>query len=95
MRRAWIAALILAVACRAPVPAVATVDRVCVAARDSLQLVLDSTRSRLREQVVLIRLTEQQAKRYAKIVGRDPSQSRFIVGWMNRAFQGVVPDSVQ
>jgi hypothetical protein len=76
-------------ACSRPVPP-PTVAVAC----DSLRLVVDSLRARAAEQRVLFRLAEQQMKRYAKIVARDPGQTRFIVGWTTRAFAGVLlPDS--
>lgn len=53
---------------------------------------VDSLQNRLREQIVLIKLTELQCKRYAKIVQKNPSQSIFIVGWIDRAFEGTVPE---
>lgn len=50
-----------------------------VAKRDSLERVI-------RRYKLNLSITEDQCMRYAKIVSRDPSQSRFIVGWTARAF---------
>lgn len=94
MRRALAILAALALGCAAPKPAAAPVaDSVCLRRADSLTFVVDSLRSRAQEQRVLVLLAEQQMKRYAKIVGRDPTQARFIVGWTNRAFAGVLLDS--
>lgn len=83
-------------ACSTPVPPYRTDQPAAVTQGcDSLRTALDSARSRAAEQRVLFRLAEQQMKRYAKIVGRDPTQARFIVGWTNRAFSGVLPDSAR
>lgn len=86
-------AMLLVAGCQpAPVPPpVVVVDVACLVSRDSLAALLDSARAQLREQVVLVRLAEQQMMRYARIVQRDPTQSRFVVGWTRRAFSGVVP----
>ena len=69
-----------------PAPPVVVVDSACLLARDSLTALV-------REQVALTILAREQMLRYARIVARDPSQTRFIVGWTRRAFAGVIPDS--
>lgn len=96
MRRALLLAGLLSIAPSCYVPPAPPEG--CVAARDSIAHIadslrtrLDTARARLGEQIILSRLAEQQVKRYAAIVARDPSQSRFLVGWVHRAFTGVVP----
>jgi len=94
MRRSvGVLALLFVLACRpAPPPPVAiNADSLCAPVRDSLMAVADSLRMRLREQVILVGLAEQQMTRYATIVVRDPSQLRFLVGWTRRAFAGTAP----
>ncbi len=63
---------------------------------DSLQtvlhktsLVVDSLTSKLKQQRILIRFTAEKCHKYAAIVKKNPSQSIFIVGWIDRAFQWV------
>lgn len=59
---------------------------------DSAALEVEWMGEQLREQVVLVGLARAQMTRYAAIVARDPSQSRFLVGWTRRAFEGVEPE---
>jgi len=94
MRRLAILLVLALTACQpAPAPLVVVVDSACIAQRDSLTALIDTLRARGREQRQLIRLAELQATRYAAIVARDPSQAKFLRGWMRRAFAGVVLDS--
>ncbi len=100
MRRLALVLVLAVASCRpapAPVPPpLVVVDSAAVLARDSLAVLLDSSRAQLREQRVLVRLAEQQMGRYARIVAREcpapcGDQRRFLVGWTRRAFSGVVP----
>lgn len=52
-------------------------------------LVADSLHQRIRQRNVLIRLTKLKCNRYANIVKKNPSQSIFIVAWIDRSFQWV------
>lgn len=63
---------------------------------DSLETVLDhgslkmdSLSNKLRQQRVLIRFTAAKCHKYALIVKKNPAQSIFIVGWIDRAFSWV------
>ncbi len=47
----------------------------------------DSLFNALHEHKILVGLTAEKCKRYAKIVRKDPSQSVFIVNWIERSFQ--------
>ncbi len=47
----------------------------------------DSLFSALHDYKILTGLTAEKCKRYAKIVRKDPSQSVFIVNWIERSFQ--------
>jgi capsule polysaccharide export protein KpsE/RkpR len=40
----------------------------------------------LRHDAIIARMQINQAKNYLKICQRNPSQKKFIVGWMRRAF---------
>lgn len=72
--------LILMVACgREYVP-------VTVFHTDTVLVVDSACRDTLHTERVLASLTKQQMLRYAGIVNRDPSQSKFILGWTRRAF---------
>ena len=53
----------------------------------SQSLIIDSLKSRLVEQTVLIRFTREKCRKYAAIVKKDPSQSVFIKNWIERSFQ--------
>ena len=53
---------------------------------DSLQTVVDSLTTKLKQQRILIRFTAEKCHKYAAIVKKNPSQSVFIVGWIDRAF---------
>jgi hypothetical protein len=53
----------------------------------------DSLARELRRLQVRVRFAEDRALRYARIVQRTPSQSKYLNGWMRRAFDGVLPDS--
>ena len=83
--------LVFALACR---EAPATVEPPMACAADSLQAEVDSLRVELSDLRVLVSLSEQQMKRYAAIVARDPSQVVFLRGWTARAFAGVLPDTL-
>ncbi len=39
---------------------------------------------------VRVRFAQDRALHYAAIVARDPSQARFLDGWMRRAFKDVL-----
>lgn len=49
--------------------------------------IIDSLSGKYSQQQFLIRFTAQKCKKYASIVRRDPSQSVFIVNWIDRSFQ--------
>ena len=60
---------------------------------DSLQIVLhqksieiDSLSAKLKQQRTLIKFTALKCHKYAAIVKKSPSQSVFIVNWIDRAF---------
>jgi hypothetical protein len=53
---------------------------------DSLQVVTDSLKVELKQQRVLARFTAEKCHRYAVIVRNNPSQSVFIVNWIDRSF---------
>jgi hypothetical protein len=53
---------------------------------DSLKTVTDSLRTELKQQRVLTRFTAEKCHRYAVIVKNNPSQSVFIVNWIDRSF---------
>jgi hypothetical protein len=40
---------------------------------------------------VRVLFSEDRARHYANIVAHDPSQARFLNGWMQRAFKDVLP----
>jgi hypothetical protein len=61
---------------------------------DSLQTLLQKDSvlisilsAKIKQQKILITFTAEKCHRYALIVRRSPSQSIFIVGWIDRAFQ--------
>ena len=60
---------------------------------DSLQnviskqtLVVDSLNAKVRQQKILIKFTALKCHKYAAIVKKNPSQSVFIIGWIDRSF---------
>jgi hypothetical protein len=55
----------------------------------NIQSRCDSIEDKYYEQTILIKLTELQCKKYAKIVKNNSNQSVFIVGWTDRAFSWV------
>lgn len=83
--------LLVAACARQPTARALAVDSVCVRLADSLRIEVARVVVHAAEQDTLYLLTEKEVKRLAKIVARDPSQTRFIVGWVNRAFQGTAP----
>lgn len=85
---------------RSNVPAVSMVNNSYAdslqASNDSLKILLvkmiltaDSLHGRIRQRDVLIRITKLKCNRYANIVKKNPSQSIFIVAWIDRSFQWV------
>ena len=56
---------------------------------DSLKVVVDSLNAKVRQQKILIKFTAEKCHKYAVIVKKNPSQSVFIVNWIDRSFQWI------
>ena len=49
----------------------------------------DSLKLELRRQKILINFTAQKCHKYAAIVKKNPTQSVFIVNWIDRSFKWI------
>ena len=65
--------------------------KICQTTIDSIKTKCDSLQTKYNEEIVLIKLTKLQCQKYATVVQKNPTQSVFIVGWVNRAFEGTIP----
>jgi hypothetical protein len=53
---------------------------------DSLRTVSDSLNTEIKREKILIKFTAEKCHKYAAIVKKNPSQSVFIVNWIDRSF---------